>query len=59
MKKVAQDMNIGMVDLAALDEMRLEDVQLIYKRVTGKGISVNVAKNKQWFIDKLTALKHI
>lgn len=58
-KKVKQDMNIDMVDIDALEDMSLQQIWSIYKRVTGKGISINVLNNKKRFIDKLTELKHI
>ena len=56
-QRVRQDMTIGMVDIDSLKYKVIEDVQLIYKRVTGKGISPMTRNNKQRFIDKLTELK--
>ena len=35
-KKVEQDMTIDEVNLETLNDMLIEDVRLIYKRVTGK-----------------------
>jgi hypothetical protein len=52
-------MSIGMVDIEALKDMKIEDVRSIYKRVTGKGISIKVKNDKQRFIDKLSAIKSI
>lgn len=57
-KKVKQDMNIDLVDFELLPDMKLTDVHLIYKRVTGKGISIKVFNDKQRFIDKLQEYKN-
>ena len=58
-KKVLQDMDISMVDISALELMDVSDVQLIYKRVTGKWISPLYRNNKSRFVEKLTELKSI
>ena len=56
-KKVAKDLDIKNVDLDALELMPLDDIHLIYKRVTGKWLSVNVMGNKERFVKKLHELK--
>lgn len=56
-KKVEQDMTEDQLDLATIADMPLKDLQITYKRVTGKGISPKFRNDKQRFIDKLTELK--
>lgn len=56
-KKIEQDMTPDMINLEELEWLSLSDIQILFKRVTGKWISPKFRNDKEWFVKQLTALK--